>query len=163
MTATVLAENVSVQKRASTTITASKNATTAPDTRTRVCVRSTSTLAEWLVGLVDFNVFASVLSLHRSTGGNLPIILDRLAAATRDRNQFEGQYRAATVLGRYSAAFIIFMVLVILVFLSFFQRDWFLRFFDVSLGYTGLMLFLSAITLEVLGGLLLYWFMKRDY
>jgi Flp pilus assembly protein TadB len=33
----------------------------------------------------DFYVFSSVLSLHRTTGGNLPVLLDRLAVATRDR------------------------------------------------------------------------------
>ncbi len=76
------------------------------------------------------------MSLHRTTGGNLPALLDRLAAATRDRNQFEGQYRAATVLGRYSAGFILFMVGVILVILFFFHRDFAMRFFEVSPWYT---------------------------
>ncbi|HZT79839.1 MAG TPA: type II secretion system F family protein [Gemmataceae bacterium] len=115
------------------------------------------------LNLVDFNVFASVLSLHRSTGGNLPVILDRLANATRDRNQFEGQYRAATVLGRYSAAFIVSLACVILVYLFFFQRDWATRFFDVSQGYTGVFLFCLALGLELAGGLLLYLFLKHDY
>lgn len=115
------------------------------------------------LNLVDFNVFASVLSLHRSTGGNLPLILDRLAAATRDRNQFEGQYRAATVLGRYSAAFICSIAVFILIYLFFFQRDWAMKFFDVSQTYTGLVLFCTALGLELLGGLLLVWFLKHNY
>ena len=86
------------------------------------------------LGLVDFNVFASVLGLHRTTGGNLPALLDRLASSTRDHNQFEGQYRAATVLGRYSAAFILLMVGIILIHLFFFQRNWAARFFTVAYG-----------------------------
>jgi len=115
------------------------------------------------LGLVDFNIFASVMGLHRSTGGNLPALLDRLATSTRDRNQFEGQYRAATVLGRYSAAFILLMVGVILFHLFFFQRDWAMRFFDVSQNYMGLVLFTTAILLEITGGLLLYWFLRYEY
>lgn len=110
--------------------------------------------------LVDFNVFAGVLSLHRTTGGNLPTILDRIATTTRDRNQFEGQYRAATVLGRYSAAFIAFLACVIMGYQFFFQRQWAMRFFETS---TGLTLFISAMVLELMGGILLYWLMRHDY
>jgi tight adherence protein B len=112
------------------------------------------------LGLVDFNVFAAVVSLHRATGGGLPVILDRLAITTRDRNQFRGQYRAATALGRYCAGFLVFLVTVILVYLFFFQREWALRFFESG---TGLFLFTCAMVLEVLGGVLLYWFVRYDY
>jgi tight adherence protein B len=115
------------------------------------------------IGLIDFNVFASVLSLHRGTGGNLPTILDRVAAATRDRNQFEGQYRAATVLGRYSAAFIVSLACFIIFYLFFFQREWAMKFFDTRYSYTGIFLFCAAIALEILGGLVLVWFLRHDY
>lgn len=121
-------------------------------------------LASDRLGLVDFNIFASTMSLHRTTGGNLPQLLDRLATATRDRNQFEGQYRAATVLGRYSAAFILVMVGIILFHLFFFQRDEFaMKFFDTTHGYTGIILFTLAIGLELLGGFLLYLFLRYEY
>jgi tight adherence protein B len=112
------------------------------------------------VGLVDFNVFASVLSLSRAIGGNLPVILDRLATATRDHNQFEGQYRAATVLGRYSALFITGLAAVILFYLFFFQPDWAARFFAST---TGIVLFVIAIALEVGGLVLLWWLMRVEY
>src|SRR5262249_12984216 len=111
--------------------------------------------------LVDFNVFASVITLHRSTGGNLPLILDRLASATRDHNHFEGQYRAATVLGRYCAAFILSIALFILFYLFFFQREEFAQpFFESS---TGIWLFCMAIGLEVLGILWLFWMLRQEY
>lgn len=115
------------------------------------------------LGIVDFNVFTSVLSLHRGTGGNLPTILDRLAAAVRDRNQFEGQYRAATVLGRYSAAFIISLAVFIIFYLFFFQREWAMKFFDTSYSYNGIFLFCTAIGLELLGTIVLIWFLRHDY
>ena len=112
------------------------------------------------IELVDFNVFASVLNLHRTTGGNLPAVLDRLAAMARDQNQFDRQYQAATVLGRYSAAFIGVMVAFILFYLFFFQRDWAAAFFETTLG---ICLFAAALALEVIGAALLYWFMRRNY
>jgi tight adherence protein B len=112
------------------------------------------------IKLVDFNVFSSVLGLHRTTGGNLPVLLDRLAVATRDRNQFEGQYRAATVMGRYSAAFIAGLAAVIMFYLFFFQRDWAARFFESG---TGIALFVAAMALEASGLLLLFWFLRAEY
>jgi len=112
------------------------------------------------LGLVDFNVFASVLSLHRTTGGNLPVLLDRLAAATRDHNQFAGQYRAATVLGRYSAGFITALVGLILFYLVFFGREWSSLFFESS---TGMILFSVAVGLEICGLLLLFWMLRYEY
>src|SRR5262249_49528603 len=115
------------------------------------------------IRLIDFNVFASVLSLHRGTGGNLPTILDRVAAATRDRNQFEGQYRAATVLGRYSAIFIVSLACFIIFYLFFFQREWAMKFFDTRYSYTGIYLFFGAIALELLGGIILIWMLRHDY
>ena len=115
------------------------------------------------IKLVDFNVFASVLSLHRGTGGNLPTILDRIAAATRDRNQFEGQYRAATILGRYCSIFIVGLVCFILFYLFFFQREWAMKFFDTRYGFTGIYLFCIAIALEIVGATVLIWFLRHDY
>src|SRR5262249_9651945 len=112
------------------------------------------------LGLIDFNVLASVVSLHRSTGGNLPAILDRLAVAARDRNLFERQPRAAPVLGRYSSSFLIVMVGLITGYLFLFQRAWAVRFFDSA---TGITLFTMALGLEILGGLLLYWFLRYEY
>jgi tight adherence protein B len=110
--------------------------------------------------LVDFNVFASVVGLHRATGGNLPVILDRLASATRDHNQFEGQYRAVTVLGRYSAAFIASLAMIILFFFFMFYRDITMKFFESGWG---IFLFSIGVTLEICGILLLFFFLRHDY
>ena len=114
--------------------------------------------------LVDFNIFASVVSLHRATGGNLPALLDRLAISTRDRIQFEGQLRSATVLGRYSTAMIGGMALVILIYLFFYQTNFDTRqYFDLSAGYTGITLLATAVGFELLGLALLFWMLRFDY
>lgn len=56
--------------------------------------------------LLDFNIFSSMVTLHREVGGNLALVLDRLATSTRDRNLFRGHVRAATALGRISGLFV---------------------------------------------------------
>jgi tight adherence protein B len=110
--------------------------------------------------IIDFSVFASVISLHRVTGGSLPVLLDRLAITTRDRNNFRRQFRAATVLGRWSAVVIMVLVAAILIHLFFFQREWAMRFFEST---TGLAMFGTAIALEFLGLATLFWMLNYDY
>ena len=56
--------------------------------------------------VTDFDIFAAVVATHAEKGGNLPVMLDRLAASTRDRNQFRGYFRSVTALGRMTAAFL---------------------------------------------------------
>lgn len=112
------------------------------------------------LGLADFTVFAALVALHRTTGGNLAVLLDRLASATRDHNQFEGAYRAATVLGRYSASFIAAISVLVLVYLFGFQRDWAQRFFDSGIGVA---LFSTALGLEAAGLGLLWLFLRDEY
>jgi tight adherence protein B len=112
--------------------------------------------------IVDFNIFTSVVSLHATTGGNLPLLLDRLAVSTRDREQFEGQYRATTAMGRVSAGFIAAMVAVILVYYMFFQPTWAERLVDTSTGYAGLIMLGTSLGLIVLGLGLMYWILRYD-
>jgi tight adherence protein B len=112
------------------------------------------------IRLVDFSVFASVLSLHRATGGNLPVIMDRLAHTTREHNQLRGHYRTTTALGRASSIIVIILLFAMLFYLWFFQRDMANHYFETGLG---LGLFLAAIALEVLGmGLLFYFWQKEE-
>lgn len=55
------------------------------------------------VQLIDMNALVSTVALYQSTGGNLPMLFDRLAASARDRNQFVSYFRSATALGRICA------------------------------------------------------------
>lgn len=112
------------------------------------------------LNIIDFNIFAALLTLQRPTGGNLPTTLDQLAITTRERNQFEGRFRAATVLGRYSAALILFMVGVLLIYFLFYERELSQRFFDTA---TGMTLFVASMSLEALGVALLFWFLRYEY
>jgi tight adherence protein B len=110
------------------------------------------------IRLTDFSVFASVLSLHRSTGGNLPIIMDRLAQTTRDHNQLRGHHRAATALSRFGITVISALGIVLVIYMWFGLRDLAIKWFDST---TGLTMFGIAMGLILLG-LFLFFAMLRS-
>jgi tight adherence protein B len=111
------------------------------------------------LALVDFSVFASVLSLHRTTGGNLPVLMDRLAHTTRDHNQLRGHYRSATSLGRYGNIVLFLMAAGLISYLGFFQRDLAAHYFDTP---AGLALFATGLALLVGALVVLYFLIRRD-
>jgi len=98
--------------------------------------------------LADLQALASVLTLHREVGGNLPELLDRLAASVRDRNQFRGYYRAATALSRITAGFIALATPVLAVIFYLDQPELFMNFFQ---SFLGIVLFALAIVLNIIG------------
>ncbi len=111
------------------------------------------------VHLVDFSVFASVLSLHRLTGGNLPIIMDRLATTTREHNQLRAHYRTATSLGRYGNTIILCLVTFVLFYMAFYQRDMTEKYFETT---AGMVMFGIGMTLEVVGLFLLFYLLGKE-
>jgi tight adherence protein B len=58
-------------------------------------------------GVSTLTIFSSALSLHQDTGGDLIMVLERLATAVRDRLHFVARQRAATVASRWGAAMMI--------------------------------------------------------
>jgi tight adherence protein B len=110
------------------------------------------------IRLTDFSVFASVLSLHRNTGGNLPIIMDRLAQTTRDHNQMRGHHRTATAMSRFGITIILCMGILLALYMWFGLRDLAMRWVDSTAGLT---MFAGAMTLITLG-LLLFFYMLRS-
>jgi tight adherence protein B len=117
-------------------------------------------LAGRRINLLDFNVFVSVVSLHQTTGGNLALQLDRLAASVRDRNQYQGYFRSATALGRISAIAIGGAVPVIFLGYALFQPEYALRFFESA---AGIVMLATAFGLEIVGVIWLYMLLKINY
>ncbi len=109
--------------------------------------------------LVDFSVFASVLSLHRTTGGNLAVLMDRLAHTTRDHNQLRGMYRSATSLGRIGNIVVFLMATGLIAYLMFFQRDLAANYFETT---TGIVLFCVGAALLFGAMIVLYFLVRRD-
>jgi len=111
------------------------------------------------VSVTDFSVFASIIALHRNTGGQLPVLLDRLANGVRDRVQYQGQFRAATSMGRVSAIALGAAVPLIFLWYVLFQPETVQTFLDTP---GGIGMLTVAFVLEAIGVLWLYRLLKTD-
>ena len=113
---------------------------------TRSAVRRVSDTAR----VTEFDLFCEVLALHSESGGNLPAMLDRLAASIRDRNQYRGYFRSVTTLARVSAYFVALAAPVAFAVYWIFpdQRVMMKKFVAMPEGQTMLAI---AVGLEVLG------------
>jgi tight adherence protein B len=112
------------------------------------------------IRLLDFNVFVSTVSLHHVMGGNLAMLLDRLAASTRDRTHFRNYFKTATALSRVTAVFIGIMSPVLLLAYAIFQPDFSRPFFESPTGWTALAI---AGVLQVVGIVWLYRLLRVEY
>jgi tight adherence protein B len=100
------------------------------------------------VNLLDFNLLASTVGLYTQTGGNLAVLLDRLAASVRDRNQFRGQFLATTAQARIVSTVMAAAVPLFLLAYILFEPDHVTVFFESAGGWT---LIAGCLLLEVIG------------
>jgi tight adherence protein B len=112
------------------------------------------------IQLLDFNAFVSAVAFHRVSGGNLALILDRLAAGTRDRNQFRGHLASATAQGRITAVFLGLFGPVVLLVYALAQPTHVQAFFHSPTGWLAVAL---ALVLEVIGTIWLYRLLRIEY
>jgi len=112
------------------------------------------------VRLTDLNIFVSVVTLHRQVGGNLALLLDRVAAHTRDRNLFRGQFKAATALGRATGLFISAAAPALLVVYGVLQPEYLVKFARNPSGMAALGV---AALLQVVGALWIFYLLRVDY
>jgi tight adherence protein B len=110
--------------------------------------------------LVDINAFASTVAVYQATGGNLALLLDRLAAGARDRNQFRGHFLAATALGRASAMFLAAAFPVLLLGYILFEPEHIQPFFHSQNGW---IILIVAVVLQVIGVVWLYNLLYIEY
>lgn len=110
--------------------------------------------------MIDFNALVSTVGLYTKTGGNLPMLLDRLAVQVRDRNQFRGYVRTATAMGRITSICLGCAAPVFLLAYMLVQPDYVISFLNSSGGWIAM---LVAFTLEVIGGVWLYRLLQIDY
>ncbi len=112
------------------------------------------------IRLTDLNVFVSVVQLHRQVGGNLSLLLDRVATATRDRNQFRGQFQASTALGRVTGFFISLAAPALLVIYLVLQPDYLIKFAQSPVGLAALAV---AGVLQIVGAVWIFYLLRVDY
>ncbi len=112
------------------------------------------------IRLTDLNIFVSVVTLHRQVGGNLSLLLDRVAAHTRDRNLFRGQFQAATALGRATGLFISAAAPVLLLVYGVLQPEYLIKFAQSPGGFIALTI---AGLLQIVGALWIFYLLRVDY
>ena len=112
------------------------------------------------VGLPDFDLFVSLVALHRESGGNLALLMDRLAHAVRSRNLFRGHAVAVTALGRLTGVVLASAPFALLIFYWFVYPDYLTRLTTTAAGLTALAI---ALLLEAIGVVWLLWLLRIEY
>lgn len=111
------------------------------------------------VRMIETRILASTLIIHRITGGNLAIALERMAAVCRDRLNYQRQLRAATGAGRTSAIIIATVTPAAFILLFLWQPDHIRILWDDTIGR---MLLGTAIVLEIIGILWVIRLLRTD-
>ncbi len=112
------------------------------------------------IGLLDFELLASTIGLYTQTGGNLSLLLDRLAASVRDRNQFRGYFKAATAQSRIVAVAMACAVPLFLIAYLLFEPDHVAVFFRSPNGWA---LLAGCVVMELIGAVWLWRLFRTDY
>ena len=110
--------------------------------------------------LSDFDIFVSTVGLYYQSGGNLALLLDRLAASTRDRIQFLGYFRAATALGRTAGFFLAAAVPVLIIAFAVLQPE---HIGDLFRSAAGWQLLTIVGILELIGIVWFVYLLRVDY
>jgi tight adherence protein B len=101
-------------------------------------------------GLLALNILVTSLGVHQQTGGDLVMVLERLAQTIRDRLLFLGQLRAVTIGSRWTAVLMLALPPIIITFFT--LRD--PNYLDQLLStYWGRFLTIAALVLNVLGSI----------
>jgi tight adherence protein B len=98
--------------------------------------------------LMDVRIMATTLSVHRQTGGNLALTLERMARVVRDRMNYRQQLKSVTAAGRFSAMLIAMAGPLLFAFMFVFQREYASKLLSLPLGNV---LLIVAVVLELIG------------
>jgi tight adherence protein B len=112
------------------------------------------------IRLIDFDAAASAIGVSSTSGGSLPQLLERLAAVTRDHNQYRGQFQAATAQARTTALMIGLIGPAIAAAYYYFQPAVAQTFLESRYGIA---VVIGAIVVEVLGILVILRILKVEY
>ena len=99
-------------------------------------------------GLIALNILVTSLGVHQQTGGDLVMVLERLAQTIRDRLLFLGRLRAATIGSRWTAILMIALPPIIITFFMFRDTNYLNQLLST---YWGRALTTSAAILDLVG------------
>ncbi len=111
------------------------------------------------VRLPEVRILATTLMVHRQTGGNLALTLERMSGVIRDRLNYVRQMKASTGAGRISAFLIALAGPLMFLLMFTLQYDHLKIMFEQSLGQS---LLVAAVVLELVGVLWVLNLLKTD-
>jgi len=106
------------------------------------------------VPLQDLRFFAIAVMVQKETGGNIAEILDNISRLIRERVQFKRQVKALTAEGRYSAAVLIALPIIMFIYIYFTNYEYLSLLWTEEIGHY--MLF-GAVIMQIVGA----YFIKR--
>lgn len=112
------------------------------------------------VRLLDFDLLVSTVGLYTQTGGNLVLLLERLADSVRERNQYNGQFAAATAQARAVAIAIGSVGPLLLLYYALAEPEHVAAFFAST---TGWLVLGGCLVLQVIGMIWIWRILKVDY
>jgi len=112
------------------------------------------------VRLYDLRIFATTLIVHRQAGGNVVIVLERLARVIRDRLNYRRQLRATTAAGRMSAGLVAMVAPGVFLYFFFFRPEYMATMLQAPFGRSMLA---AAVVLEVVGLVWTYRLLRPAY
>ena len=102
-------------------------------------------------GLVALNILVTALSVHQTTGGDLVMVLDRLAQTIRDRLLFLGRLRAITIGSRWTAILMLALPPIIILFFTLREPTYLNQLLST---YWGKFMTITAVILDLVGSVL---------
>lgn len=112
------------------------------------------------VRVMEMRIFTTTVAVHRQTGGNIAVTLERMGAVARDRLNYQRQLKATTGAGRFSTALIAVAGVLLFCYMFFFQPEYISRLLAEPIGQ---MLLALAAVLEVVGLAWVLHMLRTDY
>lgn len=112
------------------------------------------------VPMPEFRIFATAVLVHRTAGGNLAVLIERLSVAARDRHEFFGHLRAVTSGSMLSAMGLMIGSIVAVGLLSWLQPEYLEMFLEHPWGVP---LLVMAGVLQLMGIVWVWRILRMDY
>ncbi|MFM7059522.1 MAG: type II secretion system F family protein [Planctomycetota bacterium] len=109
-------------------------------------------------GVTALTMLSSAIAVNEETGGDLIVVLERLATSVRDRLHFSSRQRAATIASRLGAFMMVFVSVGVVIFYTVRDPNYLDSLFS---SYWGRLSFWAGVVLQIVGGLLVYRILGR--
>ncbi len=90
-------------------------------------------------GVLEMKIFVVALTIHRTTGGNLSTLLEKLAKVIRQRERIRGHIQALTAEGKFQAYILLVMPFALLAVIQFLNPDYARTLFEYPWLLVGMM------------------------